>query len=120
MSRKAFVLASALLLAPVTTAQTPAPQTANRPERVEWFRDLGFGMFIHWSVDGQLGGVISHSMPGASTDYLDRFINLLPKTFYPERFDPRKWARLAKIAGMKYVMFTLLNMYGQERRIVIP
>ncbi len=92
-------------------AKTPA-QTGNLPERVEWFRDQGFGMFIHWSVDGQLGGVISHSMPGASDDYLNRFINILPQTFYPERFDPRKWARLAKIAGMKYVMFTTKHHSG--------
>jgi len=84
----------------------------NDPARVEWFRDLGFGLFVHWSVDGQLGSVISHSMPGASDDYLQRFITELPKTFYPERFDPRKWARLAKIAGMKYVMFTTKHHAG--------
>jgi alpha-L-fucosidase len=40
--------------------------SGNRPERLEWFRDLGFGMFIHWNVDGTLGGVISHSLVGAS------------------------------------------------------
>ena len=56
---------------------------ANRPERVEWFMDQGLGMFVHWSVDSQLGSVISHSMVGASDDYLSRFINDLPETFYP-------------------------------------
>lgn len=53
----------------------------NVPERQEWLRDLGFGMFIHWSIDSQLGVVISHTMVGASDDYTKRFINELPKTF---------------------------------------
>ena len=51
----------------------------NRPERVEWFRDAGFGMFIHWSVDSQLGSVISHSLVGSSPDYAKRFFELLPR-----------------------------------------
>ena len=85
---------------------------ANRPERVEWFMDQGLGMFVHWSVDSQLGSVISHSMVGASDDYLSRFINDLPETFYPERFNPDEWARLAKLAGMKYVVFTTKHHSG--------
>ena len=34
----------------------------NKPDRMEWFGDLGFGMFIHWSVDVQLGAIISHNV----------------------------------------------------------
>ena len=75
----------------------------NKPERSEWFQNLGMGMFIHWSMDSQLGVVISHSMAGASDDYLDRFVNELPASFLPKKFDPDDWARLAKLAGMKYV-----------------
>ncbi len=74
--------------------------------------DQGLGMFVHWSVDSQLGSVISHSMVGASDDYLERFINELPKTFYPKRFDPDEWALLAKLAGMKYVVFTTKHHSG--------
>jgi alpha-L-fucosidase len=74
--------------------------------------DLGFGMFIHWSMDSQVGAVISHSMAGASNDYLDRFINDLPKTFNPKNFDPDEWAILAKLAGMKYVVFTSKHHSG--------
>ena len=58
------------------------------------FRDQGFGLFIHWSVDSQLGTVISHSMVGASDDYLNRFIHDLPRTFNPRKFYPRDWAAL--------------------------
>ncbi len=89
-----------------------AQQTSNKPEREQWFMDLGFGMFIHWSFDSQLGAVISHSMAGASDDYLNRFVNELPKTFNPKKFDPDEWAVLAKLAGMKYVVFTTKHHSG--------
>ncbi|MHC4123797.1 MAG: alpha-L-fucosidase, partial [Planctomycetota bacterium] len=86
--------------------------SANKPERIEWFKDLALGMFIHWSVDSQLGSVIGHSMVGASDNYLNRFIDELPKTFCPKKFDPDEWARLAKLAGMKYVVFTTKHFSG--------
>lgn len=70
----------------------------NSVEREEWFMDLALGMFVHWSADSQLGSVISHSMVGASDDYLDRFISDLPKTFYPERFNPDRRALFGRAA----------------------
>lgn len=87
-------------------------QTANMPEREQWFQDLGFGLFIHWSMDSQVGVVISHSMSGASDDYLKRFVEELPKTFNPKEFDPDDWAVLAKLAGMKYVVFIAKHHSG--------
>ncbi len=90
-----------------------AKQTSgNRPERLEWFRDLGFGMFIHWNVDGTLGGVISHSMVGASDDYLRRYISELPRLFNPRKYNPDDWAALARLAGMRYVVFTTKHHSG--------
>jgi len=84
----------------------------NKPERLEWLQDAGFGMFIHWSMDSQLGSVISHSMVGASDDYLDRFINVLPKTFNPKKLDMEEIAVLAKLAGMQYIVFTTKHHSG--------
>ena len=84
----------------------------NKPEQLEWFKELGFGMFIHFSFDSQLGIVISHSMAGASDDYLNRFINELPKTFNPKDYDPVEIANLAKLAGMKYIVFTTKHHSG--------
>ncbi len=92
--------------------QDASTQSGNRPERLAWFQEQALGMFIHWSLDSQLGSVISHSMVGASKDYLERYINLLPETFLPTRFDPDEWARLAKVAGMKYVVFTTKHHNG--------
>jgi alpha-L-fucosidase len=84
----------------------------NRADRLEWFRDQGLGLFVHWSVDSQLGSVISHSMVGASADYLDRFVSGLPKTFNPRKFYPEDWAVLARLAGMRYVVFTAKHHSG--------
>jgi len=55
----------------------------NKPEREEWLRNTNDGLFIHFSVDAQLGIVISHSLVGASDDYTDRFFKELPQTFDP-------------------------------------
>ena len=84
----------------------------NKAERLEWFRDLGFGLFIHWSVDGALGGVISHTLAGADDDYTRRFFEQLPRSFSPRKFHPADWAALARLAGMKYVVFTTKHHSG--------
>ncbi|MEJ2083957.1 MAG: alpha-L-fucosidase, partial [Acidobacteriota bacterium] len=84
----------------------------NDPERLEEFRDLGVGMFIHWSFDSQLGLVISHSMVGASDDYVNRLVTELPRTFNPKKYDPDEWARLARVCGIKYAVFTTKHHSG--------
>ena len=88
------------------------PGSLNQPDRLEWFRDQGFGMFIHWSVDSQTGVVISHSLAGADEAYTKRFFEDLPKTFNPRKFEPKDWAALAKLAGIKYVVFTAKHHSG--------
>jgi alpha-L-fucosidase len=93
-------------------AATALAAQSNQPDRLEWFRDQGFGLFIHWSVDSQLGTVISHSLVGASEDYTQRFFTELPKTFNPRKFHPEDWAVLAKLAGVRYVVFTAKHHSG--------
>lgn len=51
-------------------------------------------------------------MVGASDDYNKRFIEELPKTFEPDEFNPYKIAKQAKLAGMKYVVFTAKHHSG--------
>lgn len=84
----------------------------NRRNREEWLRDLGFGMFIHWNVDVTLGSVISHSLVGADRAYVDRYFDVLPRYLHPAKLETRAWARLAKLAGMKYVVFTTKHHAG--------
>ncbi|MDO5970732.1 alpha-L-fucosidase [Flavivirga aquimarina] len=87
-------------------------QLKNNPKLIENYMDMGFGIFVHWSIDSQLGSVISHSMVGASEAYLDKYINELPKTFFPNKFDPDEWARLFKLTGAEYVVFTTKHHNG--------
>lgn len=111
---KRWIVCVSLLVLPVLLASAlePEVESRNKPERDEWFMDAGLGLFIHWSLDSQLGSVISHSLVGASDDYVDRFINDLPKSFNPKKFDAEEWAALAKLAGFKYVMFTTKHHSG--------
>lgn len=86
--------------------------SGNKPEREEQFMSWGLGLFIHWSLDSQLGSVISHSLVGASESYVNKYFSDLPKTFNPRRFDPRDWASLARIAGVRYVVITAKHHNG--------
>jgi alpha-L-fucosidase len=116
--KTAALSALLLILAPAATqAQGVADQNSgdetagqseirNKPARLEAFRDQALGMFIHWSVDAQLGSVISHSLVGADDDYAHRFFEELPRSFHPTKFNPAEWAALAKLCGFQYAVFT--------------
>jgi alpha-L-fucosidase len=84
----------------------------NKPARIEEMKDAGFGMFIHWGVDCQLGGVISHQLAGASEEYINKYITDLPQTFNPMDWNPEKIVILAKNAGMKYIVLTVKHHSG--------
>ncbi len=84
----------------------------NKPEKLEWLQDAGLGLFIHWSLDAQLGCVISHSLVGASKDYTDRFFEELPKTLEKGRWDFDHLASLSKLAGFQYAILTTKHHCG--------
>lgn len=105
---KKYAIAALLILISISVFS----QLKNKPELNEKFMDMGFGIFIHWSMDSQLGSVISHSMVGASEDYVQRYMQELPKTFFPDKFDPDEWARLFKLTGAEYVVFTTKHHNG--------
>lgn len=94
------------------TVMLDGKELGNKPERLTWLQDNGFGMFIHFSFDSQSGSVISHSVVGASDDYVRWFYEELPKTFNPREFDADAIARLAKVCGMKYVVLTTKHHSG--------
>lgn len=95
-----------------TLASKEEMVSRNRPEDLEWLRDAGLGLFIHWSLDSQLGCVISHSLVGASKDYVDRFYEELPKTLDPKKWDFDHLAELARLAGFQYAVFTTKHHNG--------
>lgn len=95
-----------------TLASKEEMVSRNRPEDLEWLRDAGLGLFIHWSLDSQLGCVISHSLVGASKDYADRFYEELPKTLNPKKWDFDHLAELARLTGFQYAVFTTKHHNG--------
>ena len=78
-------------------------------QRVDWFRNARFGMFIHWglySIPGRGEWVRSdEEMP--ESEYLPFFEN-----FTARDFDPKAWAKAAKAAGMGYVVMTAKHHDG--------
>jgi alpha-L-fucosidase len=98
-------------------------------ERLEWFQDLKFGFMMHWGAYSQWGCIESwplvevdkwarpDDLPawterGKDMERFKRDYWALPKTFNPVKFDPLEWARAAKAAGMKYLVFTTKHHDG--------
>ncbi|HEV2498495.1 MAG TPA: alpha-L-fucosidase [Terriglobia bacterium] len=100
--------------APAATGQ-PAAQTAgfntppNRDQRMAWWREAKFGMFIHFGL---------YSVHGRHEWAMEEEgIPVLEYMKYAKRFDPkpgfaRAWAKLAKQAGMKYMVMTSKHHEG--------
>lgn len=110
--RTSIVVLAAVLTVSAAAAQQAAPaKRGNDPQKTEIFRDAGLGLFIHWGLNSQMGTEISWPLFHASDDYIEKYY-ALAKTFNPEKFDPAEWARLAKLAGMEYVVFTAKHHDG--------
>jgi alpha-L-fucosidase len=84
---------------------------SNDPGKTEIFRDAGMGLFIHWGPNSQVGTEISWPLFNASDDFIKKYYGLAG-SFNPTAFDPAEWARLAKLAGMEYVVFTAKHHDG--------
>jgi alpha-L-fucosidase len=83
----------------------PAPKT----EAVEAWKDMRFGMFIHWGPVSLKTVEISWSRGQAVP--LDVYDNLY-KQFNPVKFNADEWASIAKAAGMKYMVLTAKHHDG--------
>ena len=100
----------------------PDPDPAIQRRIGEW-QDIKFGLLMHWGPYSQWGIVESWSIcpedegwcvPDTVKEYFaykKRYENL-GKTFNPVKFAPEKWAKAAKDAGMKYVVFTTKHHDG--------
>jgi alpha-L-fucosidase len=117
-ARYGVLLLAALLWMPALAAagedESWNPETAEqRDERMAWWRDARFGMFIHWGLYAIPAGVWNDQpVPGIGEWIMDRAnipvedYRKLAARFQPDKFDADQWARLAKEAGMKYVVIT--------------
>jgi alpha-L-fucosidase len=80
-------------------------------ERVEWWRDARFGMFIHWglysTLQGEWNGTTGHAEWIRTTAQIPlEEYDKLQAEFNPVNYDADAWCRMAKAAGMKYVVIT--------------
>ena len=83
--------------------------TRKTPGDTEWFKKDRFGMFIHWGL---------YAMP-ARNEWIkniecltDEKYDKYFKYFNPDLYDPKDWARQAKVAGMKYAVLTTKHHEG--------
>lgn len=84
----------------------------NSRATLEWFKDAGLGLRIHWGLESQLGISMGQSLVNASPAFQERFFTVLPKSFNPQHFEPRELANLAKLAGVQYILFTVKDEAG--------
>jgi alpha-L-fucosidase len=107
----ATALLGGSLMAQTTQKDFTKESPAERDARMAWFRDARFGLFIHWGV---------YSVPAGewkgNKNYGEWFMEetkmpvseyeKFAQQFNPEKFDAREWVRMAKEAGMKYIVIT--------------
>jgi alpha-L-fucosidase len=80
-----------------------------REERMKWWTEARFGMFIHWGLYAMPSrGVWSMSRESVTEENYQKYYEL----FDPDLFDPREWAHVAKEAGMKYFVITTKHHEG--------
>ena len=86
---------------------------AQRDARMQWWRDARFGMFVHWGLYAiPAGNWNGKPVPGIG-EWIMNSANIpveeyekLAGQFNPAKYDPAEWARIAKDAGMKYLVIT--------------
>ena len=109
LSRRRYL---ALMSAATTLAGEQAPAATgddDREQRMKWWHQARFGMFIHWglySVVGRHEWVMENeAIPVAEYEQL-------AKRFTPQPNAARAWAKLARQAGQKYMVMTTKHHEG--------
>jgi alpha-L-fucosidase len=115
MNRRTFC-SLPLAALPAFSQNDPGAPTAV----IERWKDLRFGMFIHWGPVSIVGTEISWSRAGERRGRHDAHTGNVPveiydnlyRIFNPVKFNPDQWVQLAKDAGMKYLVFTCKHHDG--------
>ncbi len=98
-----------LIVSQYSLAQLPKETEAQKTERMKWWTDARFGMFIHWGL---------YALP-ARHEWVKNYERLTNEEyqkyfemFNPDLYDPKEWAKKAREAGMKYVVLTAKHHEG--------
>jgi len=98
-------------LAALGTLVSAQGMTADVQDRLAWWREARFGLFIHWGLysipAGEWNGRTNHAEWIRETAQipLDIYARFVPQ-FNPVNFDADAWVRAAKEAGMQYIVIT--------------
>ncbi len=114
MERRSFLasLATGSLAASMFAVEAAEPQAdadADRARRMKWWHEAKFGMFIHWGLYSVLG---RHEWVMENEGIPVSEYKLLADRFQPKPNAARDWARLARRAGMKYMVMTTKHHEG--------
>lgn len=82
---------------------------AQKTQRLKWWTDARFGMFIHWGLYAQAARHewVQNRERISAEDYRKYF-----EVFNPDLYNPSEWAKKAKAAGMKYAVITSKHHEG--------
>ena len=85
----------------------------------EWYKQAKFGMFIHWGLYSIPAGEWKGQRTDKPAEWLMTYYRIpikeyekLATVFNPIYFDAEEWVKLAKNAGMKYIVFTAKHQEG--------
>ncbi|MBD0831791.1 alpha-L-fucosidase [Aestuariibaculum sediminum] len=80
-----------------------------KKERLAWWTNDRFGMFIHWGTYSLAG---RHEWVKTRERIPDSIYNQYFEHFNPDLYNPKQWAKMAKEAGMKYAVITTKHHEG--------
>jgi alpha-L-fucosidase len=116
MKKIAYLIIFCFLFSGVLKAQ----HKKTDKERLEWWHEAKFGMFIHWGVYSMYGGVYNgHQQAYGDAAWIENRCKIPvaeyrehAKDFNPVNYNPEAWVKLAKAAGMKYLIITAKHHDG--------
>lgn len=108
-----------LLLGTACTQKAPTLNTPTDDERMEWWQDAGFGMFIHWGLYSIPAGEYKGEKVRGNAEWIMDKLDIPVKEyeqfaaeFNPLKFDADEWVSIVKKAGMKYIVITSKHHEG--------
>lgn len=103
----------------VTCKPNDEKSNVSNETKMKWFRDSKFGLFIHWGLYSIPAGEWKGKIYNGASEWLMERAQIpvkeyeqLAKKFNPTKFNAEEWVKIAKDAGMKYIVITAKHHDG--------